>query len=605
MSPQSRAFVSIEGVAAQAEALINHGRHEEAEPYYRQLIAQTHVIDYAYDDWLRRLAEIYKKIERPREAGFVYLYLHYFDRARESFSRGGLKGDQARVFEVEKRYSDAAKLYGESGYLAHEAVCFDKAKMYGEAGECWKKLLRGGNLMKARYESALVSFNYGMALKKQEKMGGIRALIESQQQLEQVAEEFEIRKERERAFDCYQIILQMGKESGQFENLAEGYLNCIRVLKEDNLKFYVLQYYEDFIAIAEKRNEFHAVATLYQEASDYALRSGLPYDLDYRGKAALAWVQCAEDYVQRGVPVELAENALLAGIDCYCAVGDYLKVASTFELLSNYPINEKKKARYHKIATKYFQVEQRSAEMPAFPDYLKQQHAYSDIWFADVLEWELGGDAGEVAASIVGDLRYPNGIRRRALVIILSIAAARRKGDEASPSNLEKIAELLGELQSYAALKPLEKMYEHESPVVRRAAIRALRFLFFKRSFVLIRRALTEDDPQVLDAAVDALKGLHFPHAFNPLACIFREHEDLQIRIGALESIGKIQNIEAGEFLISVLRQEEGALAEVASRSLGALDNADVAPILRQYFDIEKNKEVRSMLSKLLLRWDT
>ena len=37
--------------------------------------------------------------------------------------------------------------------------------------------------------------------------------------------------ELERAFDCFQILLKLGKESAQFENLAEGYVNCIRVLR--------------------------------------------------------------------------------------------------------------------------------------------------------------------------------------------------------------------------------------------------------------------------------------------------------------------------------------------------------------------------------------
>ena len=54
---------------------------------------------------------------------------------------------------------------------------------------------------------------------------GRRALVDSQRRLEQVADDFETRGERERAFDCYQILLKLGKESGQFENLAEGYVN--------------------------------------------------------------------------------------------------------------------------------------------------------------------------------------------------------------------------------------------------------------------------------------------------------------------------------------------------------------------------------------------
>ena len=47
--------------------------------------------------------------------------------------------------------------------------------------------------------------------------------------------------------------MKLGRDSGSYENLAEGYINCIRVLKEDNLKFYVLQYYEDFLRISLER----------------------------------------------------------------------------------------------------------------------------------------------------------------------------------------------------------------------------------------------------------------------------------------------------------------------------------------------------------------
>src|SRR5690606_6212630 len=144
-----------------------------------------------------------------------------------------------------------------------------------------------------------------------------------------------------------------------------------------------------------------------------------------------------------------------------------------------------------------------------FPEYLKQQHAYADIWFVDLLEWELDGNPYQVAASIIGDRRYPNGIRRRALVVVLTMADADRREDRSNAETLCQIAELLGELQAYAALSPLEKLYEHEDPAVRRAAIRALRFLFFKRSFVLIRQALLDGDAGVREAARDALANLH------------------------------------------------------------------------------------------------
>ncbi len=207
-----------------------------------------------------------------------------------------------------------------------------------------------------------------------------------------------------------------------------------------------------------------------------------------------------------------------------------------------------------------------------------------------------------MAASIIGDLRYPNGFRRRALVVVLTLADAATRGEETHPETLMRVADLLGELQSYAALNPLERLYAHQDPRVRRAAVRALRFLYFKRSFVIVRRALADPDGSVVEAAIEALGGLHFPHAFNPLARIYRESDDSRVRTAALESIGKIQSVEAGEFLVGVLRQEDGVLRDVAVKSLAQLDNADVLPILRQYYEIETNEDVRTALAQLLRR---
>jgi hypothetical protein len=597
-------YASIESTADEAEALVAQGRHADAEMRYRQLIAQTHVIDYEYDDWLRRLAEIYRHLKRRREAGYIYLYLHYFDLARDSFPGEEGEGDRARILEVEKRWQEAAELYKRSHLPVHAAVAYEKAKQYDKAAKIWESLLRNPALRDHGYELALAHFNFGMALSRGDKDSGqsTRALIDSQQRLEQVADDFEIRGERERAFDCYQILLKLGRDSGQFENLAEGYLSCIRVLKDDNLKFYVLQYYEDFIKLANERGELHAAATLYQEASDYAVRTGLPYDRHYQAKAAETWERAADKYLGDGSPVELVENALLASIGCHSSVGNYVRVGRLFERLSDLELPDKKKSRYATIAARYAGAHAEEAEAPSFPEYLKQQHAYADIWFVDLTEWELGGDPHRVAASIIGDLRYPNGIRRRALVVVLTLADAATRGEETHPDTLVKIADLLGELQSYAALNPLERLYEHSEPRVRRAAVRALRFLYFKRSFVIVRRALADKDAGVREAAVEALGGLHFPHAFNPLARIYRETDDSRVRTAALESIGKIQSVEAGEFLVGVLRQEEGALRDVAVKSLSQLDNADVFPILRQYYEIETNDDVRQALAQLLRR---
>ena len=74
------------------------------------------------------------------------------------------------------------------------------------------------------------------------------------------------------------------------------------------------------------------------------------------------------------------------------------------------------------------------------------------------------------------------------------------------------------------------------------------------------------------------------------------------MRTSALQSIGKIQTVEAGEFLVMVLRQETGNLREAAYQALAQMDNADVLPILRQHHEIETNPQVRETLGELLRR---
>ena len=599
-----RTFNSIESTADQAEAMVQQGRWAEAERHYRELIGQTHVINYEYDDWLRRLGEIYQHLKRPREAAFVYLYLHYFDLARSQLGGDEHVALRARLSEIEKKWTEAAQLYQRARLPVHAAVAFEKAKQFTDATAAWKALVHAAGMVQRPYEQALVHFNYGLAAVRLDAASteARRALIESQRKLEQVADDFEQVGELERAFDCFQILLKLGKESSQFENLAEGYVNCIRVLRDDNLKFYVLQYYEDFIKLALERGELHAAATLYQEAAAFAARAGLPYDRHYQHKSALTWMRCADKFVETGVPVQMTENALLAAASQHSAVGDYPSVRECFEKLASLELPDRAKKRFSTIAQRYKGLASPPVELPGLPDYLKQQHAYADIWFVDLLEWEMDGDAFSVAASIVGDLRYPNGIRRRALVVLLTLADAQTRKQDGETETLVHVAELLGELQSYAALSPLEKLFAAQDPVIRRAAVRALRFLYFKRSFVIVRKALADGDAQVREAALVAIGGLHFPHAFNPLARIYRESNDPRVRTAALQSIGKIQTVEAGEFLVMVLRQETGNLRDAAHQALAQMDNADVLPILRQHHEIETNPQVRETLGELLRR---
>ncbi len=94
--------------------------------------------------------------------------------------------------------------------------------------------------------------------------------------LEEAADRYETIGQRERAFDCYQVLIAVGRESQEFEHVLEGYVNVIRILREDHLRYYALQSYEEAVSAAEKQGEVSAAATLAREMSTYARKEGLP-----------------------------------------------------------------------------------------------------------------------------------------------------------------------------------------------------------------------------------------------------------------------------------------------------------------------------------------
>jgi hypothetical protein len=89
----------------------------------------------------------------------------------------------------------------------------------------------------------------------------------------------------------------------------------------------------------------------------------------------------------------------------------------------------------------------------------------------------------------------------------------------------------------------------------------ALRCLFFKRTFGLLGKGLRDADENVRGAALEALGRLHFNHAFDPLVHIFREIEEPRVKAIALESIGRIPSLEAGDFRARALARPGQAVA--------------------------------------------
>ncbi len=602
------------GVLKKAQQHLAQGRPQQAEELFRQLLSQANAIDFEYNEWLDGAARTYRTLSRDREAGYIYIYLGRLDRARDLFPRDTCPVDAARVLELQarpllKQWPDrAAPLFAEAaGILAGAGHNVLAALSYVDAGDLlrarqrWERVLAELQMQERDYERGLVHFNLGMLARRAgDKAAGGKHFVEAQRILEEVADDFEGRGERERAFDCYAVLLQIGKELKSYENLAEGYINCIRVLKEDNLKFYVLQYYEDFLRISLEHEEYHAAATMFREAADYTRRAGLVWDREYSRRAGDTWCLAAEQNLRRGGPVKLTENAFLAAIDSFNGIADFPRVREVYRRLSELKLSERTCARYRLLMQRYAETHtEPQEESPSFPEYLRHQHAYPDIWHLDLIEWEYAGDPAAVCASIVGDVKYADMVRRRALfVLLLHLDRKQREqapaqaGDgglklvELRVSVLSQIAHELGQMTTYNSLRPLERLYEDADPRVRRAAIDALRCLCYKRTFPLLVRGLHDADEGVREAALRSMKDLHFPNAVDPLSRIYREHEDLKVKAAALESLGRVGDLSAGEFLIDVLRHGEDSLQDVARRLLSRYDNPDILPILRRHREL-------------------
>ena len=281
---------------------------------------QTHVAEHDYLSVLRPLAEVLARRNDVRAA-----------RSR-SVVHGVLAsptGGSARwrccpacrrsIARARSRRPDdmagAAREMENAGLVAAAAIYREKADDWRGARALWSRLAQvvGGGA--DAYNGALVQFNLARCAK---KCGDARqareANVAAVRLLEEAADYFESVGQRERAFDCFQVLVQIGRESGMFEDVLEGFVNCIRILREDHLKYFALQYFEDALTAAKERGELSAAATLAREAADYARVLGM-------ASASAHYIVCRpssgatspSSTSSAARPPEIAENALLAG----------------------------------------------------------------------------------------------------------------------------------------------------------------------------------------------------------------------------------------------------------------------------------------------------
>ena len=352
-------------------------------------------------------------------------------------------------------------MFSESGHPALAAMELEAAGAGAAARLEWERVLRDPRLGGKPYETALAHFNLGGALTRLgDRAGGARELATASRMLEAAADDLETAGEALRAFDCYVVIVRLGKDLGSFETVAEGYLNMIRlIIADDNVR--AVQYYDDFMHYAVEQKEWYAAATLAREVAEHCLRVGLVWDRHYQMRAAELWMETARANQAAGGPVDLSANALQAAIDAASALGDFALAGRVYADLAELPLPDVRRQRYRSLARRYESEPTPNIPSPPFPEVMRRQDSYQDVWRQDLVEWELDGDPIPVLVRLLAEddrLAYV----RTALQAILKCADAgfvlttRR-----SPPTWRSRS---GGVQQYVVLRPLERLFEHARP---------------------------------------------------------------------------------------------------------------------------------------------
>ena len=584
-----------------AEQALRKGRAREALTLYRKLLEHEKTEGRHYEAWLDGTAAAYLALGRPREAGYVLLALGRYADAQRHFPVKERPLEWAFCAAHLGRRGEAARVFSETGHPALAAIELEAAGAAAAARLEWERVLRDERLAGRPYETALAHFNLGEALLRiGDRAGGLRELGSAGQMLEVVADDFESSGETERAFDCYSVLLQLGKAMGSFETVAEGYLNMIRIIGDSD-STRTVQYYDDFIAYAVENKELYAAALAAREVAEYSLRLGLPWDRHYLERAAQLWIDTARANQAANGPIDLSANAYQTAIDAATSLGDLALAGQVYAELSELPLTEVRRRRYRALARRYETEPNRRLPSPAFPAVLRRHESYMDIWRDDLIEWEFDGEPVAVLARLIAEKADRPIFTRPGLRALLMFSDAGY-----SPTNLAAVAEAaeaVGRVLAYEVLRPLERLFEHEAPEVRAAAMRGAGKVLTPRTFDLVRKALADPAAAVVDAALQLLRATDFVAALPSLTRIFRDGSDERVRLAALDGIGISKDPQgAARVLLDATRQETGAIQKSAEAKLEKLLKAggeEVATLLRQARDIEDGDR-REALDRML-----
>jgi hypothetical protein len=554
----------VEALRARAISLLAQNRVDDALNVLLQAAGQTHVAESTYLSILKPLVDACSKRGDARAAVTVLWYIgskepDAMQRAAQA-STALPAHDRARTLAAMGDLKRAAEEMERAGNGAQSAILREKFGDYAGARVLWSRLAGSGMNGKDAYVGALLYFNLARCAKQVGDAKQARdASVAAVRLLEEAADHFESMGYRERAFDCFQVLVEIGRQTGFFEDVLEGFVNCIRILREDNLKYFALQHLEDAIAAARDRKELSAAATLAREGAEYARLLGMNASCNfYTQLQAELWLGVARHHEERGAPAASVENALLAAVLAFGEIGQFSKIGAIYNQLAQLELENLRRKHYARAAGRYTALRDEAIEAAPLAAHLRQDSGAADVWHADVVEWEQRGSAAEACADILLDARMPDIIRRKALLARLTAFAVEGRPEAAhTAATNARLAQQLSQLQMYAVLAPLEHLFESPRAEVRIAVLAAMQTLFFKRTFATIRAALKEQDAAVIAQAAKSLEALYFQHAFDPLSRIARESQHPSVKASALKALARVDTAESAEYMLAAI--EHGA----------------------------------------------
>jgi tetratricopeptide (TPR) repeat protein len=324
--------------------------------------------------------------------------------------------------------------------------------------------------------------------------------------------------QRERAFDCYHVLIAIGELDKTLEHVLEGSVNAIRILSEDNLRYHALRLYDHAIRVAEQAGETSAAATIAREMASYARKQGLSR-IALRGVLLQAnlWQTVAEQTLARGGPAQLAENAYVASLLAAAEAGQYTRVGDTYEKLGELAIDPQRRQAYARSAQRTSAL-----ETPARPRAARRApgRAHSRPTSGTSID-----RMGESMATPPKRARTWCSIRRRERPHHAahgaggpSGGARRRIRAAAQPANAAVVvANYLAPIGLYTLIAPLEAAFARPEPKCAWQPCAPLALLL--QAHVRDPRAGAAR-PRSLRSreATAALERLRFDHAFDPLA---------------------------------------------------------------------------------------